>query len=237
YGVKPMRLWRRGFTLIELLVVIAIIAILAAMLMPALERARESAYTVRCSSRLRNIYLSVNYYLQDYSDYWPVSKVWGPYNLQFRQQMRPYLPEGLGWPGSNHYDVTADEYIFVCPGTDYSYPGSTDFSYICQYCTVTWGHQPMWYWASSRFGYGNMSSQGWMWQPKRSMDLPGNIAYLFETHKGTSEPHWAYYWGYGHTKYNHASGKATNILFTQGNVGTFGRPIDDAINNGDLRVW
>jgi len=62
---------KKAFTLIELLVVIAIIAILAAMLMPALNRARMSARIAACSSNIHNVGLGLSMLRQSRSEEWP----------------------------------------------------------------------------------------------------------------------------------------------------------------------
>ncbi len=68
---EPCRCDGRGFTLIELLVVIAIIAILAALLMPSLGRARAMARSTACTGQLRQIGLAIMAYRNDFDGYFP----------------------------------------------------------------------------------------------------------------------------------------------------------------------
>jgi prepilin-type N-terminal cleavage/methylation domain-containing protein len=70
----------RGFTLIELLVVIAIIAILAAIIIPALSKAREGGMAAVCKGNMRGYSLALPMYLQDNDDRFP-----DPWALYFSQ--------------------------------------------------------------------------------------------------------------------------------------------------------
>lgn len=71
----------RGFTLIELLVVISIIALLVAVLLPALRAARDSARNVQCLSNLRQIGLAIHSYATEHQDYMPAAFVQGSNQL------------------------------------------------------------------------------------------------------------------------------------------------------------
>ncbi|WP_294480273.1 DUF1559 domain-containing protein [uncultured Victivallis sp.] len=107
------------FTLIELLVVVAIIAILASMLLPALNSARERAHIASCQSNVKQLASGALSYTVDYNDYMPIANQGASWTSPSRDE--PYwLSEIYPYVGAGEYEFPVPEdfklaNIFNCP--------------------------------------------------------------------------------------------------------------------------
>ncbi len=118
-SIVSLRRRRGGFTLIELLVVIAVIAMLMAILLPTLSRAREQAKGTRCLSNLKQIGIAMHAYAADYryllprAELRPGIAVYSGIDMRWPVLFMPYLGAASN-SVQNYYELK----VFDCP----SYP-------------------------------------------------------------------------------------------------------------------
>ncbi len=160
----------KSFTLIELLVVVAIIAVLIALLLPALNQVREKTRELVCTTQLRDIGLRFQAYLQEYNDVYPPvwysGNIWTPWNSY---SMRKYFLQGSSFT----YDP-----ILVCP------------------TSVTEDLNPAYFFTRREYAY-NRTGIGWIandWRPvtENSVTDPALTIVMMDTH--SYEGTWDIYW-------------------------------------------
>ncbi|MCC6422334.1 MAG: prepilin-type N-terminal cleavage/methylation domain-containing protein [Phycisphaerales bacterium] len=100
--------WASAFTLVELLVVIGIIALLISILMPALNKARQSSLQVACASNMRQLGVAMSLYCAE-------NKNWFPPNV-----LLPERPGNYWWPSRLYYYLNRNIEVFRCPAADES---------------------------------------------------------------------------------------------------------------------
>jgi prepilin-type N-terminal cleavage/methylation domain-containing protein/prepilin-type processing-associated H-X9-DG protein len=150
---------KKGFTLIELLVVISIIALLLAVLLPSLKKAKEQARTVICRSNLKQWGLFWNLYLNDHENRFP-----SPFQTYNGQQVQglwvePLRPYYTGGGEDMRICPAARQTEFVAPGWVSTWQVATAVNpnepfqssyginnYLYDYPGDLWGRSESWHW-------------------------------------------------------------------------------------------
>jgi prepilin-type N-terminal cleavage/methylation domain-containing protein len=101
----------RGFTLVELLVVIAIITTLAALLLPAVSRAKAKSRQTTCAQHVRQVSVALLLYADDHGESWPVLPNPNPYPNGVGAYYKELVKGYVGYKGP----ASPEEQVFICP--------------------------------------------------------------------------------------------------------------------------
>lgn len=226
---------KRGFTLVELLVVIAIIGILIALLLPAVQSARESARRTRCSNNLKQIALAVHNY-NDTLKKFPYASLW---RTKFYSAFTATLPFLEGQNVFDQYDgklsafhpangiISQEIPTFICPTMVRNrevYPERQEVGAISSYA-VSVGNTDAWY--GPRNGAFRFDTDPETMRLSNILDgtsntfLLGELDYGLRNYywSGTEEPRWGVtQWGIGYPGYSIATTKGVynSDLLVQG---------------------
>jgi prepilin-type N-terminal cleavage/methylation domain-containing protein/prepilin-type processing-associated H-X9-DG protein len=161
----------KGFTLIELLVVIAIIAILAAMLLPALSRAKAQAQSTVCKNHFHQMALALNMYVGDNQIY-PAAL--SPHGVgPWSYALQPYYP--LDWTNRSYHCPAYKSMIVGFPGLDVGNIGSYAYNTEGAY----WGNGEELKTNNQAFGLGGT----WFLRSVRESEViaPGDMFALMDS--------------------------------------------------------